>query len=122
MEIYLSGRRKTRNPAIVPFSGINTDYFAPAERQAPPVLSPETRCGSFEEVEGAYGRDAAVQEASRCFNCGICNDCDNCRLFCPEVAIYIDGTRCINLDYCKGCGICVVECPRNAMTLEEEAS
>lgn len=122
MEIYLAGKRGTRNPAIVPYAAINTDYFSPADRAAPPVLPPEERRGDFAEVEGRYGREAAVKEASRCFNCGICNDCDNCRLYCPEVAIYIDGTRCINLDYCKGCGICVVECPRNAMTLGEETS
>ena len=122
MEIYLSGNRKSRNPAIVPYAAINTDYFSPAERAVPPVMPPPDRRCSFEEVEGAYTDDMAVSEAARCFNCGICNDCDNCRLYCPEVAIYIDGTRCINLDYCKGCGICVVECPRNAMTLGEEKS
>jgi Pyruvate/2-oxoacid:ferredoxin oxidoreductase delta subunit len=64
-----------------------------------------------------------MREAERCFNCGICNQCDNCRLFCPDMAVIRDQSprgRCINYDYCKGCGICVVECPRNAMTLEEE--
>ncbi|AQV00925.1 FAD-dependent oxidoreductase [Desulfococcus multivorans] len=122
MEIYLSGSRKSRNPAIVPYTAINTDYFTPADRAVPPTLSPLERRTAFEEVEGGYSPETAVREATRCFNCGICNDCDNCRLYCPEVAIYMDGTRCINLDYCKGCGICVVECPRNAMTLEEEQS
>ncbi len=70
-----------------------------------------------------------MREAERCFNCGICNQCDNCRLFCPDLAIIRDidrppaapqpQGRWIDYDYCKGCGICVVECPRNAMTLEE---
>ncbi len=122
MEIYLSGKRRSRNPAIVSYASVNTDYFSPADRAAPPVLAPSDRRSAFDEVEGRYEKEAAVREASRCFNCGICNDCDNCRLYCPEVAIHIDGTRCINLDYCKGCGICVVECPRNAMTLGEETS
>ncbi len=122
MEIYLSGTRKFRNPAIVPYAAVNTDYFSPADRAVPAILTPDERRSTFEEVESAYSVDAAVRESGRCFNCGICNDCDNCRLYCPEVAIYIDGTRCINLDYCKGCGICVVECPRNAMTLGEEKS
>jgi len=122
MEIYLSGSRKFRNPTIVPYTAINTDYFPPADRAVPPMTSPSERRASFEEIEGGYSPETAVKEAARCFNCGICNDCDNCRLYCPEVAIHIDGTRCINLDYCKGCGICVVECPRNAMSLEEEKS
>ena len=120
MEIYLGGKRRERNPHEVRFLEINTDYFSPAERQHPPVLHPPERVNAFEEVEGVLSRESAIMEAARCFNCGICNECDNCRLYCPELAVYIDGARCINFDYCKGCGICVVECPRNAMSLKEE--
>ena len=75
---------------------------------------------NFDTIDETLSGDKAVVEASRCFSCGICNDCDNCRLFCPELAVELETTRGINLDYCKGCGICVVECPRNAMALEEE--
>ncbi|GBC60541.1 hypothetical protein DENIS_1498 [Desulfonema ishimotonii] len=120
METYLSGSRKNRNPRVVAYNAINADYFSKAGRLAPPRRSPEERVQSFSEVEGAFDHASALNEAGRCFNCGICNDCDNCRLYCPELAIYLNGSRCINLDYCKGCGICVVECPRDAMSLEEE--
>ncbi len=120
MEIYLGGERRKRDVHIVGYDEINTDYFFPAERSAPSVLPMTKRVEGFSEVEGDLPPDAATAEAQRCFNCGICNECDNCRLYCPEVAIYMDGTRCINLDYCKGCGICVEECPRSAMSLEEE--
>ena len=64
-----------------------------------------------------------MRETERCFNCGLCNQCDNCHLFCPDMSVVHDPSaqgRHINYDYCKGCGLCVVECPRNAMTLEEE--
>lgn len=121
MEIYLNGRRGERKPHVVRFPEINADYFPRADRIAAPVLEPAVRRASFDEVENSLPADAALSEAARCFNCGICNDCDNCRLFCPEVAIRLESSRCINYDYCKGCGICVTECPRSAMSLSEEA-
>lgn len=120
MEVYLAGQRKGRNPHTVLFQEINIDYFLPAQRQTPLTAPPERRVDNFDEVEQTLDEESVTAETLRCFNCGICNDCDNCRLFCPELAIAPDRKRSINLDYCKGCGICVVECPRNAMSLEEE--
>lgn len=120
MEVYLSGERKGRNSHTVSFQEINIDYFSPARRQMPSIVPPKRRLNNFEEVEQTLDESSVRAETVRCFNCGICNDCDNCRLFCPEVAIHMDNKRFINFDYCKGCGICVVECPRNAMSLEEE--
>jgi NADPH-dependent glutamate synthase beta subunit-like oxidoreductase len=117
-EMYLNGNRKKRNPHIVSFKEINSDYFQPADRVMPPLLCLEDCLASFSEPEQTYSEASALAEAGRCFNCGICNDCDNCRLFCPELSVFIENTRQINMDYCKGCGICVAECPRNAMGLE----
>lgn len=118
MEIYLGGTRKYRNPHTVSFEEVVTDYFQPADRVQPQSKN----ILSFEDIEHTLDSDSALDEAKRCFNCGICNDCDNCRLFCPEIAVFADECREINLKYCKGCGICVTECPRNAMSLEEEAA
>lgn len=120
MEVYLGGERKSRNRRVVAFKDINTDYFTPSSRQESRIIDPDKRNTHFEPFESTYTAAEAMAEAKRCFNCGICNDCDNCRLFCPEVAVVVKNSRRINLDYCKGCGICVVECPRNAMALEEE--
>jgi 2-oxoacid:acceptor oxidoreductase delta subunit (pyruvate/2-ketoisovalerate family) len=63
----------------------------------------------------------AEEEAGRCFNCGVCNHCDNCWTYCPDVAVKRKKDRYeIDFDYCKGCGICFEECPRGAILLEEE--
>jgi len=123
MEMYMNGPRRERKSHIVSYREINTDYFQFEPRVIQPRLLIEERTSSFDEIELKISANTAMREAGRCFNCGLCNDCDNCYLFCPDVCILRgrDMTeRHINYDYCKGCGLCVAECPRNAMTLGEE--
>lgn len=123
MEMYLKGPRSTRNPHLVNYEEINHDHFQFSPRIIYPRLLKTERVHSFTEINLKISADLAMREAKRCFNCGLCNQCDNCRLFCPDLAVLREDTsqgRRINYDYCKGCGICVVECPRNAMVLEEE--
>ncbi|RLB09442.1 MAG: hypothetical protein DRG59_02355 [Deltaproteobacteria bacterium] len=127
MEIYLNGERKNRVSHVVSYAEINTDYFNLIPRTPQPRLLREERINSFSEIDLKISGSVAMKEAGRCFNCGICNHCDNCYLFCPEIAVKRQdseegGLRAINYDYCKGCGLCVVECPRNAMVLEEESA
>jgi len=124
MEVYLGGPRSRRTHRIVRYDDLNTDHFRFAARIIQPRLLREERLRSFAEIDLKVGANLASREAERCFNCGLCNQCDNCHLFCPDLAVISSrgaGSRSINYDYCKGCGLCVVECPRNAMVLEEEA-
>jgi 2-oxoacid:acceptor oxidoreductase delta subunit (pyruvate/2-ketoisovalerate family) len=123
MEVYLGGSRSLRSSHVVHYNEINIDYFQFTPRIAQPRLLKEERIRSFAEIDLRISSSLAMQEAGRCFNCGICNQCDNCRLFCPDLAVKREESprgRGIDYDYCKGCGICVKECPRNAMSLEEE--
>lgn len=123
MEIHMGGPRSQRNHRTVHYEDLNSDYFRFSPRITEPRLLREERLQSFGEINLKIGASLAIREAERCFNCGICNQCDNCRLFCPDIAVMRDDNpkgRHINYDYCKGCGLCVVECPRNAMTLGEE--
>ncbi|MGD8961077.1 MAG: FAD-dependent oxidoreductase [Desulfobacterales bacterium] len=121
MAIYLGQARKERNPHIVSADEINTHYFKTAARLSAPIAPAEDRIQSFLPVAAKLSQEAVLTEARRCFNCGICNACDYCRLYCPDMSVVIENEqRTINMDYCKGCGLCVAECPRNAMTLKEE--
>ncbi len=121
MNAYLGGERRSRNAQIVSNDQIVMDYFRTAPRVTPASLDAGRRRRSFAEIESALSSDAAQEEAARCFNCGTCNACDYCRLYCPEMAVKVEkAQRSIDMDYCKGCGVCVTECPRNAMALEEE--
>jgi len=123
MEIYMGGPRSKRSPHVVQYNEINTDYFQFEPRISQPRLLAEERVKTFAEIDLKISANLAIREAERCFNCGVCNQCDNCYLFCPDVAALRESNmenRHIDYDYCKGCGLCAAECPRNAMTLGEE--
>lgn len=106
---------------VVKFESLNMDYFRHRARVRLGMLSLAERKGSFAEVSRALGSLSAAEEAARCFHCGACISCDNCRVYCPDVAVKkLKDGYAIDYDYCKGCGICVFECPRNAMSLDEE--
>ena len=92
-------------------------------RQRMPEREPDERNKDFEEVNLGFSEVTALAEAKRCFNCGVCNLCDNCYIFCPDVAVHKKGEDELNeIDYehCKGCGICMEECPRDVIVMEEE--
>jgi len=121
IEMFLGGERQLRDRHVVTAEEINTDYFQTTSRTTPVQLSVDEARETFSEIESTLSADQAAEEADRCYQCGLCNDCDNCRIFCSEVSIEVkDGKRRIDLDYCKGCGVCVAECPRCAMVIEEE--
>ncbi|MBI5119322.1 2-oxoacid:acceptor oxidoreductase family protein [Candidatus Poribacteria bacterium] len=115
---------ESRNGEAVGFENINLDYFRAGPRVPTPMLPIREREGNFVEIISGVGSEAAAREAGRCFHCGACISCDNCYVYCPDLAIkkLPDGAYSIDYDYCKGCGLCVHECPRNAMAIAEEAS
>ncbi len=113
------------NPAneVVRFDVINPEHFAHVERHADRLRPAWESRHDFREANLGLPRDEALAEARRCFNCGVCNGCEVCLVFCPDVAITRrdDGRFEIAYDYCKGCGLCAAECPRGAIVMTREA-
>jgi len=75
--------------------------------------------GNFEERIEGLTEEQAINEGKRCMSCGMCFECDNCVIYCPQDAIFRvkkdDRTvgRYVDTDYskCVGCHICMDVCP-----------
>lgn len=108
---------------VIAFEELNVNHFAAAPRHADVHLPVARTRAGFDETTRGLTREQALEEAHRCFNCGVCNRCDLCLIFCPDAAIVRDGdggAYRIALDYCKGCGLCVAECPRGAIVMTRD--
>jgi NADPH-dependent glutamate synthase beta subunit-like oxidoreductase len=83
------------------------------------VPSAEEVLGHFKERVIGYTEEEAVAEAKRCMSCGMCFECDNCVIFCPQDAVFrvskdkATTGRYVDTDYakCIGCHICADVCP-----------
>ena len=83
------------------------------------VPSSDEVLGHFAERMNGLAEEGAVAEANRCMSCGMCFECDNCVIYCPQDAVYRvpkgEATmgRYVATDYakCVGCHICADVCP-----------
>ena len=108
--------------SVVTSDKINTLCFPYGERNDnPDVLAPEERVTTFHEITGGLDPTRMAEEASRCFKCGTCTECDLCFLLCPDISITKakTGGYGVRTDYCKGCGICATTCPRHVIEISE---
>jgi len=83
------------------------------------VPDSEEVLGHFQERMKGLSEEQAAEEADRCMSCGMCFECDNCVIYCPQDAVFRvkkdDATmgRYVDTDYgkCIGCHICADVCP-----------
>ena len=93
--------------------------YTPRIQRETVVPSSDEVLGHFEERLIGLKEEQAVEEAKRCMSCGMCVECDNCVIYCPQDAVfrvkkdksttgrYVD----TNYDRCVGCHICADVCP-----------
>ncbi|MGE5336643.1 MAG: NAD(P)-binding protein [Gemmatimonadota bacterium] len=106
---------------VIPHSQLFLGHFTftPRNKRNFITLTKETALGNFEERLDALGEQLAVAEAKRCMSCGQCFECDNCVVYCPQLAVKkvpkkeATTGRYVYTDYdrCVGCHICADVCP-----------
>lgn len=106
---------------VIPHDKLFLGHFSyvPRNQRDIVTLDKETALGNFEERLVPLPEASAVAEAKRCMSCGMCFECDNCVVYCPQTAVFRvkknQSTlgRYVDTDYnkCIGCHICADVCP-----------
>lgn len=106
---------------IISADGLFLGHFEYDERKTRAFkhVDVENVLGHFEEMNVGLQEEQAIAEAGRCMSCGMCFECDNCVIYCPEDAVFrvkkdqVTTGRYVDTDYmrCIGCHICADVCP-----------
>jgi NADPH-dependent glutamate synthase beta subunit-like oxidoreductase/Pyruvate/2-oxoacid:ferredoxin oxidoreductase delta subunit len=106
---------------VIPHDELFLGHFAftPRIKRREEVPTADDVLGHFHERLIGLEEKQAQDEAKRCMSCGMCFECDNCVIFCPQDAVYrVDKKeattgRYVATDYsrCIGCHICADVCP-----------
>ena len=112
---------------VIPHDELFLGHFAftPRIARKEEVPSADDVLGHFHERLIGLDEAQAAAEAKRCMSCGMCFECDNCVIFCPQDAVYrVDKKqattgRYVATDYarCSGCHICYDVCPTGYIKL-----
>jgi NADPH-dependent glutamate synthase beta subunit-like oxidoreductase len=106
---------------IIPSDELFLGHFEETPRNLRDTTVPDENevLGHFEERHHGLDEGAAQAEAERCMSCGMCFECDNCVIYCPQDAVFrvkkdqSTTGRYVDTDYskCIGCHICADVCP-----------
>lgn len=106
---------------IIPHEKLFLGHFSyvPRNQREVITLDRERALGNFQERLGVLDEKQVIAEAKRCMSCGMCFECDNCVVYCPQTAVYrvkkSEATTgryvATNYDKCIGCHICADVCP-----------
>ena len=106
---------------IIPHDDLFLGHYTydPVGKRDEKHISADEVLGNFEERLIGFTAEQAQHEGERCMSCGMCFECDNCVIFCPQDAVFrvkrddVTVGRYVDTDYkkCIGCHICSDVCP-----------
>jgi len=131
IDCYLRGEEVELAEELLPLKSVEIEDMDISDvvsknRQPMPRLPLKQRAGGFKEVNLGFSEQVAIEEASRCLNCGVCAWCRQCEKACPYGVIEItpNGTEGmgvarfdIDLGECIFCGLCIEACPAHRLYL-----
>lgn len=130
---YLGEDIETESKREIAFySTLNTKYFEKTGRLIEDEAPVDEREGNFEEIVRTVGDDIAMLMSSRCFNCGICIQCDWCWFYSDGSLIKLNKEWTPQMDahfyefledkLGDATYKSVEACPRSALTVTKEGS
>jgi NADPH-dependent glutamate synthase beta subunit-like oxidoreductase len=106
---------------IVTHEKLRLDYYKEMERNERRWLPVAERfTGTIDlEIDFGISEEQFRAEAKRCMSCGLCFECRQCMIFCPQAAIStfpqnpIGEAMYTDYNKCVGCHLCAQICPCN---------
>ncbi len=116
---YMNGIEQPRKarPDIVGYDKLKWDYFLPSKGTQRIHKKFDYVVGNFEPFLETIPDDKVIAEAERCMSCGLCFECKQCKVFCPQEAIDMFKNNPVGevmftyYEKCVGCHICSEICP-----------
>ena len=121
MDAQLKGQRfhLSENLRIVTPEIMHLEYYETLKRNERKWVPMAERLGGGLDLEVDLGitEEQFREEAMRCMSCGACVECNQCLIFCPQLAISefpqnpIGEVMYTHYSKCAGCHICAQVCP-----------
>jgi Pyruvate/2-oxoacid:ferredoxin oxidoreductase delta subunit len=121
MDAQLKGQRfhPSDELRIVTPEIMHLEYYKTLKRNERKWVPVKERLGGGLDLEVDLGVTEAQfrDEAMRCMSCGVCVECNQCMIFCPQQSISafpenpIGEVMYTHYSQCSGCHICAQVCP-----------
>ena len=119
IDAYVNGKSMPaiERKDVIPYEDLGSYYFPPVPQKKRSHRNVAKVESDFDEILQVLDQDTAGKESERCMSCGLCFECNQCMLYCPQEAITkfrknpIGEVMYTYYEKCVGCHICAEVCP-----------